>query len=547
MWLWLAACDTDGVIFGTVDSGTFDGRVDSSGRSGSLEAIVKVSTPDPDAPLVRRLDVIASAPASLTVTWDDRRVEIPERSETHSVLLVGLRAGSETKVSAVLEADLFVRAVEQVRVRMPAAPDHFPVAVVGARPWDGVGDTLLPLRVPEGDPPAPRDLAAIYDDDGQLVYWLDVGDTLMDVRATDDGLVALVGTSDDARLVRYRWDGVELGSWAVAPGSAATLVDTPWRGSLHHDGGFLPDGSGRLLALARTPIEVPDYPASYDDPSLTRARAVADDVVLLFGADGAVEREVHLSSFLPTSRVGYGSLDTTPEGWGDWAHANAVEWQPDGSTLLSLRHQDLVVKLDPAGAPAWLLGHDVNLTPELQALRLQPVGEVFFPWHQHGTHLGPERKDGTRLLTLFDNGNDRAAPFTGVPRETEPSRLSSRVVGYSVDEAERTVREEWSFQHPSGPMYSEAVGDADQLPNGEVLAVWGYVERRPDGRLNTDVGDGRRSVWVVQIAPPPPDTGAGGAELVWELVLTSNGADNRWGWAGARVQRVRLPGGPEPR
>jgi hypothetical protein len=339
--------------------------------------------------------------------------------------------------------------------------------------------------------------------------------------------------------VHLAWEGGKLGSWALPPTSAAVTVGTGWSGRLHHDGGPVPDGSGRLLALARRPLAVEAYPASYFDPARVGPRTVADDVVLVFGADGRVEREARLSDVLPTSRIGYGSLEPTAEGWADWAHANSVEWQPDGATLVSLRHQDLVLTLEADGAIRWLFGHDVNLTPELSSLRLRPVGEVTHPWHPHGAHLGPVGPGGERLLTLFDNGNEQAAPFTGAPRIRDPALLESRVMGYAIDEAAGTAREAWSFQHPDGPLFSEAVGDADQLDGGRVLAVWGFLDRGPDGALNLEAGLGRRSVRVVELAPPVEGE-PGPARRRWELLLASRREDNPWGWSGARAQRLDL-------
>jgi arylsulfate sulfotransferase len=87
----------------------------------------------------------------------------------------------------------------------------------------------------------------------------------------------------------------------------------------------------------------------------------------------------------------------------DWLHGNSAQLGVDGSILLSLRHQDWVLKIDynngaGTGNILWHLGKDGDFTIHGDA------GDAY-PWfsHQHDV----EFEFGGPNLTLFDNGNTR--------------------------------------------------------------------------------------------------------------------------------------------
>ena len=93
----------------------------------------------------------------------------------------------------------------------------------------------------------------------------------------------------------------------------------------------------------------------------------------------------------------------------DWLHGNSAQLAPDGSILMSLRHQDWVLKIDYAnGAGAgnilWRMGLGGDFTM---------IGDAndSYPWfsHQHDV----EWEFGTSYISLFDNGNTRIAQNPG--------------------------------------------------------------------------------------------------------------------------------------
>ena len=91
----------------------------------------------------------------------------------------------------------------------------------------------------------------------------------------------------------------------------------------------------------------------------------------------------------------------------DWLHGNTAQVATDGSILMSLRHQDWVLKIDynngsGTGNILWRLGLDGDFTV---------VGDPndTYPWfsHQHDA----EWQFAVPVIALFDNGNTRIAQY----------------------------------------------------------------------------------------------------------------------------------------
>src|SRR5262249_14143423 len=147
-----------------------------------------------------------------------------------------------------------------------------------------------------------------------------------------------------------------------------------------------------------------------------------------------------------------------------WLHVNAVSLSPaDGNLILSVRHQDWVIKIDYEngegdGHIIWKLGQDggfsVNSTDSS-------------PWfsHQHNAHYLDDH-----TLILFDNGNTR--------RETDPNAHSRGQV-WQLDEKKMTAT---LLLNADLGSYSGALGAAQRLSNGNdsfTLGTNGPVPLRP--------------------------------------------------------------------
>jgi arylsulfate sulfotransferase len=159
----------------------------------------------------------------------------------------------------------------------------------------------------------------------------------------------------------------------------------------------------------------------------------------------------------------------------DWLHLNAVSWSPaDQNLVLSIRHQDWVIKIDYAngagdGHVIWRLGQGGDFTVN----STDPS-----PWfsHQHNAHYIDDH-----TLILFDNGNTRHA--------SDPSAHSRGQV-WTLDEQTMTATLVVNADLGS---YSGALGAAERLSNGNYSFTLGEngpeppkppaqaVEVSPDG------------------------------------------------------------------
>ncbi|MBX2802641.1 MAG: aryl-sulfate sulfotransferase [Myxococcales bacterium] len=505
------------------------------------EPCPELSTPHARAPLVRRLVADRGRSEALHARWSDGEHEVEvtfPAAEVHDRLLLGFRPGREY-VLELSDPDRSRGPWASCPVVTEALPEHFPDVELTVPDPARVaeGHTLVSMRVADnGNTPSPDEVAAIYDEAGEVIWYLTLDELLQDVRVVPGGVLTLVGTGalnppSPASLVRFAWDGEQVGQWQAEPG-AGTSLDTTWGGNLHHDALLADDG--RYWALGRGPVTVPDYPQDYDDPEDVDDELVAYDYVVAFDDAGQVLSELAVAELVPPTRVGHDSIDkTTQEGWRDWAHANALDVDGD-QMILSLRNQDAVIAYDPSTAEVnWILGNHDNWPVELQDALLMPTdaGMPWF-WHQHAPMMGPDLADGRRQLVLFDNGTHGTAPFSGEEPVSTPQDLTSRVVAYAIDEQALSVEELWSVDRVAGgELYCRAVGDADWLPNGNVLTTWGMVDRLPTGQSNVAAGLGTFSVRVVEIDPRD-------LSEVWHLYLSAPRAQTQWGWSAYRADRI---------
>jgi hypothetical protein len=141
----------------------------------------------------------------------------------------------------------------------------------------------------------------------------------------------------------------------------------------------------------------------------------------------------------------------------DWTHANAVQQTPEGSLIISLRHQDWVVKVDYEngagdGHILWRLGNAGDFT-------IQSNDTNAWFSHQHD----PNFLEDNVSLELFDNGNTRRAADVNA---------NSRGQVLVVNEDNRTVS--LSLNRDLG-VYSGALGSAQRLPNGDYHFDAGFI------------------------------------------------------------------------
>src|SRR5439155_1176772 len=173
--------------------------------------------------------------------------------------------------------------------------------------------------------------------------------------------------------------------------------------SFNHDVQRLPDGGTAVIGLTERTVNINGTPTNYVGMMVIVLNA---DFHVTWAWDAFEHLDVNRGPVLgevlqPGSPQPTASVPRLPAV--DWLHINAVSWSPaDGNLVLSIRHQDWVLKIDYRngagdGHVIWRLGQggdfSVNSTDPN-------------PWfsHQHNAHYIDDH-----TLILFDNGNTRRA------------------------------------------------------------------------------------------------------------------------------------------
>ncbi len=215
----------------------------------------------------------------------------------------------------------------------------------------------------------------------------------------------------------------------------------------HHEFSRLPNGQVVTLGWTQRTIDVSGTPTRY-----------AGDMVLVLDEDLQVVWTWDAFDHLDVARgpvlgelcvLGGGPCPLI--GAVDWLHENAVSWSPtDGNLLISVRHQDWVIKIDYAdgtgdGHVIWRLGQGGDFAVNAS----DPS-----PWfsHQHYPHYL-----ANGALLLFDNGNTRRA---GDPN------AHSRGQVWKLDEDAMTATLEFNVDLGN---YSPELGAAQRMPNGDYV------------------------------------------------------------------------------
>jgi hypothetical protein len=245
----------------------------------------------------------------------------------------------------------------------------------------------------------------------------------------------------------------------------------------HHDSIELPNGNFLLMNVS---FQEFFYPGE-------AAQVLYGDYLVEIDQTGAVQWSWNAFDHLDPRRRGAGfnkGIPLTDPETGraakDWTHGNAVVHVPaDDTILLSLRHQDWILKIDRVtGEVIWRLGDGGDFTLE--------AGRWFF--HQHSPEIQP---DGT--LLLYDNG-------TGNPDQPD-AIAQSRAVIYKLDETAMTARQVWEDGGPT--RLSDIMGDVDRLPSGGYLILdsalgfengWDEIHSR---LREVTAGPNSREVWSI--------------------------------------------------
>ncbi len=363
----------------------------------------------------------------------------------------------------------------------------------------------------------------------------------------------------NGNLIFHRWDfrtfeidmlGNTVNQWYAArrpqgPAPGAIAVDTA---GLHHQPKEMPNGN--FLIFTASAREIDGYYTDQHNLEAPRRRAlvVGDGVAEMDRATGELLWEWSAFDHLDPFRIGYGGTDDYWslrgfEGALDWTHGNGAAYDArDDSVIVSLRHQDAIVKVDrTSGGIKWILGEPTGWGPLADRV-LKPVNLARWPYHGHNPRLTPE---GT--IVFFDNGTWGARP----PKPpVPPERNFSRGVEYRVDEKRMTVEEVWASDtcFSSSSRHSPDMGDAHKLPGtGNTMVVWAHCVTDAPGQVygNKDHG-GTFFNEFPMLSLLREYARDGTSEIVFELEIGDPDEAVNWGMYGGLMVAGLYPEGRNP-
>jgi len=157
----------------------------------------------------------------------------------------------------------------------------------------------------------------------------------------------------------------------------------------------------------------------------------------------------------------------------DWSHMNtATPFQNENALLFSSRSQYTIYKLDlDTKEISWKLGLNGDF---------EMIGDVQF-FRQHD----PQFLENGNIL-LFDNGEERYRPY-------------SRALEIKYNTETMTAEKVWSYR-AEPDIFADIFGDADRLPNGNTLIVFGREEALKPSHIIEVSNEGEK---VLEIITPP--------------------------------------------
>ncbi len=440
------ACSSDsdggggaGGSSGSAGSGGVSGSAGSGGvgGSGGVQPTLEAELYDRQ-PMV--VDVSAALPDGIAASLElaaDLGVKIatlPEDDpDSRRFRLRGLAPDTEYQAELVV-ADQRFPVSFRTRPPLKGFKAKFPVTVAGTPAQD--------YRI--------FDYASAPEVDNAGIYALDAAGTprwyfAIPEAAVIDDLAAGVKLLPDGNILFTQGERVrvvdELGDTVVEV--TAKQLGVPL---LHHD--VIPLPGGKFMAIS---LELRDvyYPAD------SATHYVAGDFLVEFNEAGVISWSWSALDHLDPQRKREGFDNPyypyfSPSGSQakDWTHSNGVVYLPgDDSLLLSMRHQDWVVKIDhKTGNVIWKLGDegDFSLTS----------GSWFF--HQHSPEV---QADGTILL--YDNGVSEPG--------LNPSLWRTRPMRLALDTSAMTASVVWEETNES--YLAMIAGDVDRMSNGHLLVL----------------------------------------------------------------------------
>ena len=168
-----------------------------------------------------------------------------------------------------------------------------------------------------------------------------------------------------------------------------------------------------------------------------------------------------------------------PATWCDWTHCNwVVMRKKENIAYLNVRHLSRFHKIDmETGEVIWTMGPDGDFTV---------ISDLQDPWFEWA-HAPKVYGENDEKVLLYDNGT--------------VDRGYSRVIEYTIDEVNMVATVNYVFdgKETGQEWFTEAFGDADPLPGGNIMVTAGTDDLERPNKFFEVTRDG---------------------EIVWELTFT---------------------------
>ena len=277
--------------------------------------------------------------------------------------------------------------------------------------------------------------------------------------ASPSPVVSMVQEIDLAGNIISEMTTADLNAKLAQSGSSIVSV------GFHHDFAVLPNGHTIYLVMEQRNVTL-----------------TGDTTPTLFTGDSLVDIDpngnlVWTWSTFDHFDVNYHPLQV-PAGCGlpgapvcDWTHSNAIIYSiDDGNLIMSSRNISQITKIDyrdgaGTGDVLWKLGPGGDFT-------LQDGGASDWFYNQHHyPNLLSRPTVGTFTLGVWDNGNSRPDPISGIPcgdggLNNGGPPCYSRAVIMTINESAKTAAIAW--QDNLSPLFALCCGNINVLANGDV-------------------------------------------------------------------------------
>lgn len=410
--------------------------------------------PSGKAPLTALLEFKAEEPSIVEVTVEGD-APLTRTSEQYgfqqSMPVIGLYQGTNTVTVKIID-DLGNYGSQSFTVMADSLPDFVPVPtmVTANAPMIAAGWNLCEVAIGVGG--AFKSYPMVIDHNGDIRWALDCfdyPDLLFPWRLLDNGNL-LSGVFES--LYEFDWLGNEVRSIPI-PGYIS-----------HHEIQEMPNGN-ILVAVDKIGL------------------ATVEDHIIEITPSGAIVQEWDLREVLDVDR-----FDLVQDSV-DWFHMNAIYYSESDDCLIISGKNQGVVKVTRDNQLVWILaphkgwgkaGLDGNglETSDYLLTAIDGSGTPYAQDVQDGivTHPDFDWTWGQHAPMLLDNGH-LFVYDNGAGRMFDNNTFTySRAVEYSIDEANRTIRQTWQYGKERGmELFSLIISDVDVLSNDNRLMTSGIM------------------------------------------------------------------------